>query len=89
MRASLVGGRGSILMEPDITPASRAHFPLARASENQTAEPAGPGLSQLFRCPSCDRNRQMTGRKLRRVMGLRTWICAECAKPKEATCTTT
>lgn len=49
----------------------------------------GPGLSQQFRCPGCNRNRQMIGRKLRRFAGLRTWICAECVKPKGTTCETT
>lgn len=45
--------------------------------------PASASPVQLFRCPRCNGNRPMSGRRLRRYMGLRTWLCAQCVKPRE------
>lgn len=36
-------------------------------------------MTPTFRCAGCDKPRLATGRKLLRVMGLKTWVCAECA----------
>lgn len=38
----------------------------------------GLGVNQLFRCGKCDKSRQMLGRRLRSVLGVRTWICGGC-----------
>jgi len=35
--------------------------------------------STTFCCGSCGKNKPLWGRRLRRVHGLRTWVCAECA----------
>ena len=40
----------------------------------------GPGLQATFRCGRCDKPRQSLGRKLQRVLGLRTWVCKGCVK---------
>ena len=48
-----------------------------------TKQPAGGGgMSISFRCPACDKNKPSAGRKLRRFLGLRTWVCAGCITQK-------
>jgi len=44
---------------------------------------AGVGHAMTFICGGCAKSRSVTGRKLRHVRGFRTWVCAECAAPKE------
>lgn len=45
--------------------------------------PRGIGSpGQTFRCGACGQFRRLLGRKLQRVHGLRTWVCAGCAKTK-------
>ena len=41
---------------------------------------AGGGHASLFACMRCGKNKPQQGRKLQRVQGLRTWVCAGCAK---------
>lgn len=41
--------------------------------------PCGPGMSNTFMCGACAKPRIIFGRKLKRVRGLRTWVCHECA----------
>lgn len=41
---------------------------------------AGSGHASLFQCMRCAKPKPQTGRKLQRVQGLRTWVCAGCAK---------
>lgn len=43
---------------------------------------AGPGCAPMFLCGCCGRKRATTGRKLARVLGLRQWVCVDCAKGK-------
>jgi len=40
--------------------------------------PAGTGHHSNFKCATCHRSKSTFGRKLRRVLGLRTYVCAEC-----------
>lgn len=47
-------------------------------TQNQHA-PA-TGMSQSFRCGACCKPKPITGRRLKRVMGLRQYVCAGCAK---------
>lgn len=42
--------------------------------------PAGGGHASLFNCMRCALPKPQTGRRLQRVQGLRTWVCAGCAK---------
>lgn len=44
------------------------------------ARPPGPGMHGLFLCAGCGRHKEISGRKLQRVRGLRTWVCKGCAK---------
>jgi hypothetical protein len=42
---------------------------------------AGPGHSGAWLCALCGKPQFVqAGRRLRRVRGLRTWVCARCAK---------
>lgn len=41
-----------------------------------------PGIGMpgaTFRCATCDKPRMVLGRKKRRVQGVATWVCHECA----------
>ena len=41
---------------------------------------AGPGLTSGWTCQACAKPKfSMLGRKKRRVRGMSTWVCAECA----------
>lgn len=40
----------------------------------------GLGAVPRFRCAACDRASDTTGRRLKRVNGLRTWVCRKCAE---------
>ena len=40
----------------------------------------GAGLSSTFRCALCFKPRQVPGRRLRRVHGVKQWCCKECSK---------
>lgn len=42
-------------------------------------KPAGVGLAGTFRCAACGVPKMVLGRKLRRVQGVRQWVCARCA----------
>lgn len=41
---------------------------------------AGSGHASLFQCMRCAKPKPQQGRRLQRVQGLRTWVCAGCAK---------
>lgn len=41
--------------------------------------PCGSGMANQFLCGRCAKPRVIFGRKLKRVRGLRTWVCHECA----------
>jgi hypothetical protein len=56
---------------------------MSDAFHNPPARPwaqAQPTPGPMFRCARCDKPRLPQGRRLQRVMGLRTWVCAGCAK---------
>lgn len=40
--------------------------------------PSGIGHASTFLCGRCDTPSLTTGRRLRRVLGLRTYVCARC-----------
>jgi hypothetical protein len=40
----------------------------------------GVGMSPMFLCPCCAKRKQSAGRRLKRVQGLRQWVCAQCVK---------
>lgn len=42
--------------------------------------PTGGGHASLFQCMRCGNKRSQQGRRLQHVRGLRTWVCAGCAK---------
>jgi len=42
-------------------------------------KPVGAGLAPQFRCGACDKPSSPAGRKLKHVLGLRTYVCARCA----------
>lgn len=42
--------------------------------------PVGIGCTPMFRCGDCDKTSHSAGRRMRRVRGLRTWVCVHCAK---------
>lgn len=42
--------------------------------------PAGGGHASLFHCMACAKHKPQQGRRMQRFRGLRTWICAGCAK---------
>lgn len=46
--------------------------------------PQGVGLAMTFRCGACCKVKPVVGRKLKRVLGLRQYVCAKCigAPPK-------
>lgn len=48
-----------------------------------TQRSAGLGCAPMFLCGCCSRKRATTGRKLARVLGLRTWVCVDCAEGKK------
>jgi hypothetical protein len=47
-----------------------------------TVRAPGPGCAPMFLCAACGNKKGSQGRKLARVHGLRTWVCASCAKGK-------
>lgn len=51
----------------------------AAAAELVAWQPGPVSASPTFRCGACSQPRSTGGRKLRRVLGLRTWVCAACA----------
>lgn len=40
----------------------------------------GSGLLTTFLCAACNKPKMTTGRRLKRVQGLRTWVCKACAE---------
>ena len=42
--------------------------------------PAGGGHASLFNCMACAKHKPQQGRRMQRFRGLRTWVCAGCAK---------
>lgn len=44
--------------------------------------PGGGGMAPAFLCAACNKRKDSNGRRLERVFGLRTWVCAGCAKGK-------
>lgn len=60
-------------------------------SDNETRGPgrriahAGPGMAPRFMCGACGRqNLPTTGRRLKRVQGLRQCVCLGCAEKRKA-----
>lgn len=54
----------------------------ARSSgRDLTASQTAPGIGSWpsFMCGACGRRRSIGGRRMQRVAGLRTWVCAACA----------
>lgn len=51
----------------------------ARRLPDVKFKPVGSGLSQTFLCAACVKYRLIPGRRLKRVNGLKTWVCRECA----------
>ena len=54
------------------------HFSLRDLSQSQRA-PA-TGMNQSFKCGACCKPKPIQGRRLKRVLGLRQYVCAGCAK---------
>lgn len=50
-----------------------------KAADTKWASP-GPGMYITFRCGACSKVKSCIGRKLKRVMGLRQYVCEGCAK---------
>lgn len=44
---------------------------------------ASAGLTSLFQCGKCSKRGATLGRKLKRVRGMRTWVCAACVQAEE------
>ena len=42
----------------------------------------GVGHYSAFMCGRCNKPKGTTGRRLQLVLGLRTWVCAGCVRPK-------
>jgi predicted SprT family Zn-dependent metalloprotease len=40
----------------------------------------GVGMVPTFRCGDCDKPKISTGRKMKKVKGLRTWVCKACVE---------
>lgn len=40
----------------------------------------GVGMANTFRCGACTKPRPIFGRRMRRVLGLRQYVCKGCAK---------
>jgi len=55
---------------------------------NQPAQPAftnpGVGHSSAFLCAACQTFKGTLGRRMQRVLGLRTWVCAACVAKRGA-----
>ena len=51
-----------------------------RTASDVKFKPAGTGMAGTFRCGACAKFRMIHGRRLKRVMGLRQYVCAACAK---------
>lgn len=47
---------------------------------SQTQRSPASGMSQSFRCAACCKHKPIRGRRLQRVLGLRQYVCAGCAK---------
>lgn len=43
-----------------------------------TYKPAGPGMYMTFRCAACCKVKEVQGRKMKRVLGLRQYVCKGC-----------
>lgn len=41
----------------------------------------GSGMSTLFKCGRCHKRKAPAGRRMQRVLGLRTYVCAGCYQP--------
>lgn len=39
----------------------------------------GTGMHMAFRCAACAKPKPVPGRRLKRVLGLRQWVCKGCA----------
>jgi hypothetical protein len=52
----------------------------ARLRPTPGFKPSGVGLYMTFRCAACANVRGCVGRKLKRVMGLRQFVCQKCAE---------
>jgi len=52
-----------------------------RSAPDVAFKPAGTGMAGTFLCGACANFRSIYGRRLKRVMGLRQYVCAACAKP--------
>lgn len=43
----------------------------------------GQGYSSLFMCAACGGKKGCIGRRLKRVQGIRQWVCSRCASASE------
>lgn len=55
-----------------------------RAAPDVPFKPRGLGLAMLFRCAACSNPSSTLGRGLRRVNGLRTYVCKACKEAIDA-----
>lgn len=44
---------------------------------------AGLGLTSLFQCGRCSRRGSTMGRRMRKVRGVKTWVCAQCVQAQQ------
>lgn len=51
---------------------------LLPAPPNARCKHPGVGVYMTFRCAACAKVKGVVGRKLKRVMGLRQYVCAGC-----------
>ena len=47
---------------------------------SQSQRAPATGMNQSFKCGACCKPKPINGRRLKRVMGLRQYVCAGCAK---------
>lgn len=53
---------------------------IRRDTPDRPFVPRGIGdIGATFRCGSCDRLRSLFGRRIRKVRGLKTYVCRDCA----------
>jgi hypothetical protein len=58
---------------------SNADRPTAQQKGDKPFRAAGVGMSPTFRCGACHQFKTMPGRRLKRVLGLRQYVCARSA----------
>lgn len=50
-----------------------------RTTPDAPFRPVGMGMVSNFMCDACAKPKAVLGRKLRRLGGMRTWVCGACA----------